>query len=188
LRSYLSEHIFLGLLLIPPVALKLAVTGWRFVRYYTGNLPYRQAGPPRLLLRLIAPLLVAATVSLFGTGVALIVVGHGGGQLRTLHTLSFIAWGVLMIVHVLAYLGRTLRLGAVDWRLRSEAVVAGARTRRAVLAASLLAGLIVALATYPAQRDWLNHRRGHGDRGDHSGVGQGRRTAAQALRTVTRRI
>jgi hypothetical protein len=33
LRSYLPVHIFLGLLLLPPVALKLASTGWRFLRY-----------------------------------------------------------------------------------------------------------------------------------------------------------
>ena len=46
LHSYLPEHIFLGLLLIPPVALKLASTGWRFVRYYTNSRPYRLEGPP----------------------------------------------------------------------------------------------------------------------------------------------
>ena len=108
LRTYLPVHIFLGLLLLPPVALKLASTGWRFLRYYTRNKPYRLEGPPRLLLRLLAPLLVASTLSLFGSGVALIVVGHGGGLLLSVHTLSFIAWGVLMIVHVLAYLARTL--------------------------------------------------------------------------------
>ena len=70
LHSYLPEHIFLGLLLIPPVALKLASTGWRFLRYYTNNKPYRLEGPPRLLLRLLAPLLVASTLTLFGSGVA----------------------------------------------------------------------------------------------------------------------
>jgi len=37
LHSYLSLHIFLGLLLLPPLAIKLASTGWRFVRYYTGS-------------------------------------------------------------------------------------------------------------------------------------------------------
>ena len=72
LRSFLHVHIFLGLLLLPPVALKLATTGWRFVRYYTRNEPYRHEGPPRPLLRVLAPLLVASTMSLFGTGVALI--------------------------------------------------------------------------------------------------------------------
>ena len=53
------------------------------------------AGPP-LLLRLLAPLLVASTLALFGTGVAMILVGHRGGELRTLHTFSFIAWGMLI--------------------------------------------------------------------------------------------
>ena len=70
LRTYLPVHIFLGLLLLPPVALKLASTGWRFARYYTRNEAYRLEGPPRPLLRMLAPLLVAATLSLFGTGVA----------------------------------------------------------------------------------------------------------------------
>ena len=158
LRSYLSVHIFLGLLLLPPLALKLASTGWRFLRYYTGNKPYRLEGPPRLLLRLLAPLLVASTLSLFGSGVALIVVGHGGGLLKSVHGVSFVVWGVLMIVHVLAYLARTLRVGPADWRRQAELVVAGARSRRAALGGALLAGVIVALATYPAQQAWLSHR------------------------------
>jgi len=83
LSSFLSVHIFLGLLLLPPVALKLATTGWRFARYYTRNKPYRLEGPPRLLMRMLAPLLVASTLTLFGSGVAMIVVGHGGGALLT---------------------------------------------------------------------------------------------------------
>ena len=161
LRSFLHVHIFLGLLLLPPVALKLATTGWRFVRYYTRNEPYRHEGPPRPLLRVLAPLLVASTVSLFGTGVALIAFGHGGGQLRTLHTLSFIVWGVLMIVHVLAYVTRVLRLGLADWRRATAHLVAGASARRGLLAVALLAGVIVALATYPTQQAWLNNRHDH---------------------------
>ena len=161
LRSYLPEHIFLGLLLLPPLALQLASTGWRFLRYYTRSEPYRLVGPPRLLLRLLAPLLVASTLSLFGSGVALIVVGHGGGLLKGLHGLSFAVWGVLVTVHVLAYLTRTLRVGTEDWRRRAELVVAGARSRRAALVAALLAGVVVALATYPTQHAWLSHRREH---------------------------
>jgi len=161
LRSYLSVHIFLGLLLLPPVALKLASTGWRFLRYYTRNKPYRIEGPPRPLLRVLAPLLVASTLTLFGTGVALIIIGHGGGLLRTVHTLSFIAWGVVMIVHVLAYITRVVRVGLADLHRNAEHVVAGARGRRAVLGGALLAGVIVALATYPAQRAWLSHRGEH---------------------------
>jgi hypothetical protein len=93
LDTYLSVHIFLGLLLLPPVALKLGTTGWRFVRYYMGDKLYRLEGAPRLLLRLLAPLLVASTLSLFGTGVALIAVGHGGGLLKDVHAVSFVVWG-----------------------------------------------------------------------------------------------
>jgi hypothetical protein len=63
LRTYLNVHLFLGLLLLPPVTLKLASTGWRFARYYTHNEPYVLAGPPRTLLRVLAPFLVASTSS-----------------------------------------------------------------------------------------------------------------------------
>jgi hypothetical protein len=158
LHSYLPEHIFLGLLLIPPVALKLASTGWRFFRYYTNSKPYRLEGPPRLLLRLLAPLLVASTLTLFGSGVALIIVGHGGGPLLQLHAASFAAWGVLVAIHILAYLTRVLRVGLADWRLRTAPDVAGDRSRRGALVGALLAGVILALATYSAQQSWLDHR------------------------------
>ncbi len=178
LGTYLPVHIFLGLLLLPPVALKLASTGWRFLRYYTRNRLYRLEGAPRLLLRMLAPLLVASTLSLFGTGIALIAVGHGGGVLRTVHSLSFIAWGVLTLIHVLAYLKRTLRLGTSDWRRNAGLVVAGARARRGALAAALLAGVIVALATYPAQQAWVSHRR---DDRHRDGVG---RAPAVAIREI----
>jgi hypothetical protein len=177
LHSYLSEHIFLGLLLIPPVALKLASTGWRFLRYYTNSTPYRLEGPPRLLLRLLAPLLVASTLTLFGSGVALLIVGHGGGPLLQLHAVSFAVWGVLIAIHILAYLTRVLRVGLADWRRRTALSVAGNRSRRAALVGALLAGVVLALATYPAQQAWLNNRHEHQHRGGavHAPAGAARR-------------
>jgi len=42
IRPLLSEHVFIGMLLIPPVALKLGSTGWRFSRYYLGAREYRE--------------------------------------------------------------------------------------------------------------------------------------------------
>src|ERR1700677_1421344 len=45
-------HMFLGLLLIGPVALKLASTGYRFLRYYTANARYQAKGPPAPALRI----------------------------------------------------------------------------------------------------------------------------------------
>src|SRR5579862_5655134 len=168
LRTYLNVHLFLGLLLLPPLALKLASTGWRFTRYYTRNESYVLAGPPRLLLRMLAPLLVLSTLALFGTGVAMIVVGHRGGELRTLHTFSFIAWGVLTGVHVLAYLTRVLRDGTMDWRRHAVDAVAGARSRRAIVVGTLLAGVVLASATLPAQQTVLRHG---GHRHHHEGRG-----------------
>ena len=177
LHSYLPEHIFLGLLLIPPVALKLASTGWRFVRYYTNNRPYRLEGPPRLLLRLLAPLLVVSTLTLFGSGVALIIAGHGGGPLLQLHAVSFAVWGVLIAIHILAYLTRVLRVGLADWRRHATPGVAGERSRRGVLLGALLAGVILALATHSAQGAWLDHRHDHrhADGVAHASAASGRR-------------
>jgi hypothetical protein len=41
MRGLLHAHMFIGLVLIPPVALKLASTGYRFARYYSGAAAYR---------------------------------------------------------------------------------------------------------------------------------------------------
>ena len=40
------EHMFIGVVLLGPVAIKLASTGYRFVRYYTGSAPYRASSQP----------------------------------------------------------------------------------------------------------------------------------------------
>jgi hypothetical protein len=157
LHDFLAVHIFLGLLLLPLVAVKLASTGWRFVRYYTRNVDYRRRGPPRLFLRALAPLLVASTVVLFGTGVAFLVAGRGGGLLLSVHAVSFVVWGVLVAIHVLAYLRRVLRDGLADWRAGGGRL-RGAMLRRSVVAATLAAGLAVGLATYSIQSAWLAHR------------------------------
>ena len=71
LQRFLSLHVFVGLVLLPPVLLKLGSTGWRFTRYYTRAAAYRAKGAPPLVMRLMAPLLVAATIVLFGSGVAI---------------------------------------------------------------------------------------------------------------------
>jgi hypothetical protein len=66
--------------------LKLASTGWRFVRYYTRNRAYVALGPPQIAMRLLAPLLVIATVVLLGSGVAMGVLHAHALQLaRRLH-------------------------------------------------------------------------------------------------------
>ena len=62
IRALLTVHAFIGMLLVPVVALKLASAGWRMVRYYTGSEEYVLRGPPHLAIRLVvAPVLVAST-------------------------------------------------------------------------------------------------------------------------------
>src|SRR5262249_9207815 len=109
LGALLSVHIFVGLLLLGPVALKLASTGYRFARYYGGAGEYGALGPPELPMRvLVAPVLVLSTLTLFGTGVALVLSPHRGGVLG-LHKASFVVWFGSCGLHVLVYGVRTLR-------------------------------------------------------------------------------
>jgi len=156
LRPLLSAHVFIGMLLIPPVALKTASTGWRFVRYYTGDRGYREKGPPLLPLRLLAPLVVASTVSLFATGVALLVVGPGRGVVLGLHKASFAVWLVAMSVHVLAYIRRVPGLARSDWRRADPAPIGGSFARRTLLAGALVAGVILALVTVRYAQPWVH--------------------------------
>lgn len=158
-------HVLLGMLLIPPVILKLGSTGWRFARYYTRAPEYVLRGPPLLPLRLMAPLVIAATLAVFATGVALLVVGPSGGILVGLHKASFVVWLVVTAVHVLAHLRSVPRLVAADWRRRPlppERSVPGSRWRRLLLAGSIVAGAILAIATIRYAQPWV-----HWSGGDH---------------------
>jgi hypothetical protein len=90
-RGLISWHVALGALLIPPAGMKTASTGWRMVRYYAGATPYRRAGPPPMLLRVLGPVVVASTLGLLGTGVLLVLLGEE----RSRHTpLDLAAWRV----------------------------------------------------------------------------------------------
>jgi hypothetical protein len=155
LRRLLPVHIFVGLLLIPPIALKLASTGYRLLRYYTRAAEYVRKGPPLLLMRmLVAPGLVAATLVLFGTGVALIAVGPGGGMVLGLHKASFFVWVAAFGVHVLAYALRIPGLVVADWGRDSR--TSGAALRAGAIALALVAGLTIALAVLPEAGPWLH--------------------------------
>jgi len=153
-----GPHIFVGMLLIPPVLLKLGSTGYRFARYYSGNPSYRREGPPSLPMRLLAPGVVLMTLALFGTGVALLIAGPETDTLNFLHKASFIAWFALMAVHVLGHLLHVPQLALPDWRRSGgrEAALAGSGLRVALLATSMLAGLALALATISLAGPWLS--------------------------------
>jgi hypothetical protein len=152
-------HVLLGMLLIPPVLLKLGSTGWRFVRYYTGSPEYVRRGPPLMSLRLLAPLVIVATLAVFATGVALLFVGPAGGVLVGLHKASFVVWLVVTAIHVLVHIRRIPQLVTADWRRRpvpSESQVPGTAWRRLLLAGSIVAGAILAIATVRYAQPWVH--------------------------------
>ena len=149
-RSLLSVHAFVGMLLIPVIGLKMASTGWRMLRYYRRGEEYVLRGPPHVALRvLVAPVIVVSTVFLFGTGVALLAVDQTQGTLVGLHKASFVVWFGATAIHVLAHLVELPR--AV--RLR----VPGLATRVLLVGASLAAGGVVAVGTLPAADRLQDH-------------------------------
>jgi hypothetical protein len=157
----ITLHVFLGMLLLGPVVLKAASVLYRFVRYYTGSAPYRRMGPPALLLRVIGPIIMLLTACVFGSGVMLAITGPGYGPPTgwlEVHRISFIAWAFFIVIHLLAYVPRLPRLLAAEARgvhtRRSVEVLSGRRTRLALLLASLLAGLVIALLTVHLAGEW----------------------------------
>jgi hypothetical protein len=146
-------------LLLGPVALKVASTGYRFARYYTRNPAYVEKGPPEPLLRGIAPIVVASTLIVFITGIVLLAVGiNGRGPLVELHKVSFIVWVVFMALHVLGHLpayARYMRApGPEEDRLGTPP---GAPGRGLVLASGVVVGVIIAVALIPAFGSWTAH-------------------------------
>ena len=142
LRSLLTVHAFVGMLLIPIVALKLGSASWRMLRYYRHGEEYVRRGPPHVALRvLVAPLVVLSTIVLFATGVALLVLDQTEGTLVGLHKASFIVWVGATGVHVLAHV---LKLPAA---LRAR--IPGAAGRIALVAGVVVLGAALATATLP---------------------------------------
>ena len=140
----LSEHMFLGMLLLGPVALKLASTGYRFVRYYRNDPAYRLKGPPAIELRLLAPAVVLTTVVVFASGVALLFTGPSArGTLTPIHKVSFIAWLAITAVHVLGHIAQLPRALATERSWDDHGSGRGARAL--ALGGALVVGLVIAL-------------------------------------------
>jgi len=163
LHSMISVHIVLGTVLVPVVLLKTATTGWRIVRYYSGDPAYRQAGPPPLLLRLLGPLVVLTGLAVLGTGLALVPLGGAtfdtlvtvAGQrvdALTLHKMAFLAWLVVVGVHTLARLVPAVQIASGRSPRRRRP--AGVTWRAAVLAATLAVGVVAGAGVLRVSGDW----------------------------------
>lgn len=186
----ISVHLFVGLLLVGPVGLKMASTGYRFFRYYSGNPTYRRKGPPELVLRLIAPIVVITTVLVFVSGIVLMYEGSAHRDPWLLiHKASFIVWIVFTAIHVVGHLPRVatllrpgIRLPKVEgvspqligaWSAEHEEMPAGmegsvavpGRNGRAIaLASAIVLGLVLAIVLIPDFASWTSHI---GTLGDH---------------------
>jgi hypothetical protein len=161
-RGLITWHIGVGIVLIPPVLLKTASTGWRIARYYTGSRPYRQAGPPPAPLRVLGPFVVVATLAVLASGTALIVIGPAASRRPLLgtgpaldavmiHKATFVVWLGVTTLHVLGRLVPALRLTLPS---RAPAVPGGLWRGGAILftmAAAAVAAFLVLAAVGPWQ-------------------------------------
>jgi len=159
-----SWHILIGLILVPPLIVKMSSVLWRFSRYYLNDPAFRRAGPPHPVLRVLGPLVMMSTIVLFGSGIALWLIGPSDRTVFRLHQLSFVFWFIVVAAHVVAHLLRATRLAAADARdARGGRGVdtrerRRARGRRGLIAVSLVAGLLLGLAARSVSSYWTSGR------------------------------
>lgn len=163
-NGLIAWHVGIGVLLVPPALLKTATTGWRIIRYYTGNGAYRVAGPPPTLLRLLGPLVVLFTLGLLGSGLALIALGPDTSRqvlltalgqrvdAVTVHQALFVCWAAVTGLHVLARLAPAVTLA-------TGPRVPGTRRRAGVIVASLAVAAVTTVLLLGTATAW--HRTDH---------------------------
>ena len=169
LGQLLWVHLFVGMLLLPPVLLKMGSTGYRFARYYTANPAYREKGPPAAAMRLLAPFVVISTVVVMGSGVALLFAGPSSrGTLFPIHKLSFFAWLAFTALHVLGHLADLPAPLRADYGGAGKGLAGlsgqepGRDGRVLSLIGVLVAGLVLAVLLIPEFSPWLHaHLHAH---------------------------
>lgn len=159
IHGLLWVHLFVGMLLIPPVLLKMASTGYRFVRYYSANPRYRRKGPPAIVLRVIAPMVVSSTVVVLASGVLLLFVGPSSrATLLPIHKVSFFVWVGFTALHILGHLSSMPQLLRADYsptaQLRGD--VTGRTGRVLALCSVLVGGVVLAILVVPEFGPWLH--------------------------------
>ncbi len=164
IHQLITLHFFLGMLLIGPVTLKVASVCYRFTRYYTGAAEYRRKGPPAPLLRVLGPVVLGSSLGVLGTGVMLAVDQSALGPWLFLHKACFVLWFGAMTIHVLTYVWRLPSLIGADLTGadltghrgvgQARQILAGRPARWLLLAASILAGLLIALTTLHLAVPW----------------------------------
>lgn len=165
-----SLHFFVGFVVIPPVALKLATTGWHAARYYIRDRRdhgYRALGPPRWLSRALGPALVAAAIVVLASGVALWLGRTERGPWSTVHTDSAVVLALALGAHLLLRAWRTTWHTAAELGLIAAPPLPGRTWRRATVTASLACGVVIAAAVV-LPTSWPVQAPRHHDAGERS--------------------
>lgn len=165
-------HFFVGFLLIPLVAIKLGSTGYKFAQYYLLRGPrYHEAGPPGLLARLIAPLMVLSILVLFVSGWEMwSFENQFGVAWIPVHVFASIVFVGALTVHVVLHVREAHDEAAADFAaaaapsevsVSEEDWAAGRLTRRALLGTGLASGAVLAFSTaqFPVAVSWLSPKR-----------------------------
>ncbi|MFF2450855.1 hypothetical protein ACFVSW_28025 [Neobacillus sp. NPDC058068] len=158
LVELISYHIYVGILIAGPLVVKMCSTSYRFFRYYTKSPDFVKAGPPIILLRLLAPFLVVITVLVMVSGFGLVLGGHAHeGLFLKIHAISVILWLPLLAVHIFAYIRKASGLIANDWTRKSKYRVPGRQGRIGINVAALIVSGIVANILTPLYRGEPEH-------------------------------
>lgn len=145
-RSVLAWHVVIGLVLLPPVLLKIGSTTWRMVSYYRRTGDYRLHARPSLTKRVVGPLLAVLTVAVLASGIALVAGPQGAhAAALSIHVWAAYAWLAALVVHVVPHFVHALRLAGQDWSRKVESRIPLGGRRRVAVAVSLALGGVLAL-------------------------------------------
>ncbi len=163
-------HAIVGYLLIVPIVFKLVSTGYRFFRYYFKNEKYAKAGPPRIVLRLAAPVLVLSTIILMVSGVVLMIIGPTGNAeplWKTIHQASFVVWFVVTALHVVSYISKATYQGGAELGLKRFGPIRFSRkrpsyrlVRLSLVVVVMLLSVVTLITQYHYIAPWTNYFQG----------------------------
>ncbi len=158
-KSVITPHVAVGLLLVGPVLLKLGSVTYRMASYYRGVSEYRQRGKPAGGLRMLGGCLAVLMLLLLTSGLVLIVGPNWAhSEARTVHAVTAYGAVALLVIHLAVHLVQAMRLASADMR---RPAVRGARIRWLAVFASLALGGVLALLLAGHGSTYLHHYYPH---------------------------
>jgi len=167
-------HFFVGFLLAPLIVIKIGSTNYKFLLYYLRSRRYKEAGPPQLLARVLAPVLVGSVIVLFVSGWEMWSFTNAWGVVWIpVHVISAIIFTVALIAHIVLHAREAHREAAKDLSgvaaddapgstVPADEWRRGVIARRTLLAGGVGAGIALALSTaqWPFPKlAWLSPRQ-----------------------------